>query len=498
MADLTPSSSQASSAQSQSITYIHNPIFEIQQYLQSLATQSQIDREDLDQQIDPALFEIDPALFPEIDPTLFDELDPALFQQSELEIQFQPATAVVSNITDPSAMMPSTYPPQGRLVNPSFKPFSLLPHHIIVNIIKNLSIKDLQSLISISRAAYFAFHNAADNIDPNYPGSSLASSCQPDPSRSCETVYQGILLNSLNDVRLATYLPIKYKEGTWNIMGTAKGDKIDGSKGNMMRLHIGRLYEMERCFDEILGIVHRGLDVGNEWESKKYGPLMYRTLVAFTQTHLFCVTFNHEGKRDQVTKISSTRPTDLQLPPMPPHTLKKKYTRAERNLVLAICETIWPAHCIVGYWEIQGIDRETNEWDFYVSWIVKQAFVRTAHPQLLAELMTLRRPIRTDETQGVENRLFEKKQKRYKRIMDDLEYWIRQVMRCCPGSEIWEHNPDIGQLIGVWDAVKECRGCEFDFEEVEEISADESSGVSGSEGDAMELDGYVITNRFTA
>ncbi|KAJ6257467.1 hypothetical protein Dda_7252 [Drechslerella dactyloides] len=240
---------------------------------------------------------------------------------------------------------------------------------------------------------------------------------------------------------------------------------------------LGRL--LSKLEDDICDLLQCAVSVPSElWVADPghqtlYHGLMYRTVISWAQAHIFGTKF---GRLNTVQVADVESPT-IPLPSIPdlPPSLCDAYVRnAELLLCGSITQLIWPAHQQTGYWQ----DHDLTEWDFQVVSIIKVAFICTAPPGLLVDLIYLREPSVADDGDDDDDLEFEEEWQEYHRIVSDLMHWIGQVMVGCPGAEMWGRDPESERLDGVWFALGDHRASI-----AVDLSSDEGEdSYAGSEG----------------
>ncbi|EWC43754.1 hypothetical protein DRE_07372 [Drechslerella stenobrocha 248] len=308
----------------------------------------------------------------------------------------------------------------------------------------NLSIHELRAFISTASRPYHLLYDTIDDSDDPDDGT-------PD------AIFQGVLLNTLGDINFGNWFPQTYQGRLWNILAKQKGTKVDGSRTNMMFLHCYRLHKLENNIHEILfhtSSVETKISAMPLYHRQRYNSLLLRALIIWAQSHIFGVTFI----RDSGTEVADISTPDICAPAFPAGAAQNHHEDAETILCGVITHLIWPAHGTAGYWEHAG----RHNWDHHVASIIKQAFVRTAHPELLLALIKLRKPVQHQGRTPSERemRALKEARARYASVLADFEYWMQQVMQAAPGAEVWEWNSENQQLLHVWSALREHRACD--------------------------------------
>ncbi|KAF3904238.1 hypothetical protein ABW21_db0208960 [Orbilia brochopaga] len=317
-----------------------------------------------------------------------------------------------------------------------------LGNDTLLRIMSFLSIVDVVNLLYSCRNIYAVFHLALDFPMTVY--CDLASVRFP-----ADFLYNGILLNTLYDKSLVHWFPqFRPEESiwTWNILGKKKAWKFSNSRANMTILYLYRLMQLEL---DITYLVSRTLLFAPHLDIPTDGVRMYEAALSWAQTHIFGVKFGNSSGSEVVSVTSPTFGPPLLQPPNP---IDPPF--AERVLRDTITALVWP----------NNINPQCSQWDLEIIWMLKVAFVTTTHPNLLVRLINLQKPIATNPDAIVE-------QQKYDTTIADFMYWMRQVMRVCPAADIWQHNPDDGQLTNIWMALKEHQGCPAGLMETEEPRA---------------------------
>ncbi|KAK6336110.1 hypothetical protein TWF696_001678 [Orbilia brochopaga] len=315
----------------------------------------------------------------------------------------------------------------------------------LLRIMSNLPVDDIRSFTQSCRHIYNIFHIAVDYpltehrafLDIHFPTNAL---------------YTGILTNTLSEQCMASWFPQFHNGCTWNILAQEKGSRLSNSQADQMVLYLTRLQKIE---GSVNGLLQCALSIPTDlWtmdqESRlAYEGLMYRAAIAWAQSHIFGIKFNSSNPAE----VAGFETPTIGLPPLPLGFNEEYVEYAERLLCDSVARLIWPIHTVPEYWQCDG----RTQWDFHVTSIAKGAFISTAHPQLLMELIWLRKPSMAGGDDI--NPDAEMEQQKYDATVADMLYWIRQVMKGCPSAEIWGRDPDDRQLQHVWTALKDHQAC---------------------------------------